>query len=94
MYEAGTHTRENYKMSEHPQETANFIRQMDNIMSVELFPDGDGEPLVFWTSFGKRYLITVQLTDISADPFYRKQGLKERLIARRAKKRGVLPDSE
>lgn len=58
---------------------APFIRETDNILAVDLFPNGDKAPLIFYTRGNRRYLVEVRAWDITDSKFYGKKGLKERL---------------
>ena len=63
-----------------------FIRELDNIMTVELFRNGEEPPVVLWKQGAKLYRVEVTVYDVTEDPFYQKQGLIPRLDAARAKK--------
>lgn len=60
-----------------------FIRETDNILAVELFPNGEKVPLIFYTIGGRRYLVETRMWDVTESKFYAKRGLKERLAAAR-----------
>lgn len=67
-----------------PVDPRGLIRDMDNILSVELTPDGDRSPMVIWTSGGRRYVADITLREVTDVPFYEKRGLFMRLQAYRA----------
>lgn len=64
-----------------------FIRELGNILSAEITPDGNNDPVIIYESQGRRYLVEVRVWDVTETPFYAKKGLFERLAAAR-KKRG------
>lgn len=60
-----------------------FIRELDNIMAVEITPNGNEEPVVIYEQGGRRFLVQVSIWEVTDEPFYGKKGLQERLTARR-----------
>lgn len=66
--------------------TKGFIRELDNIMAVEVIANGAEPPVIIYETGGKRYLVQVALWDVTDEPFYAKRGLFERLAARRMAK--------
>lgn len=60
-----------------------LIRQMNNILSVDVVANGEEEPVVIFNYRGRRYLAEVYMWDVTEDPFYKPKGLFERIAARR-----------
>lgn len=60
-----------------------FIKQLSNIRSIEVVSDGNNPPVIVWNDVGRRYLVTVEVEEVSGDAFYAREGLFERLAKRR-----------
>jgi PHD/YefM family antitoxin component YafN of YafNO toxin-antitoxin module len=60
-----------------------LVKQMNNIMPVDVYGNGDEVPVVVYNERGRRYLVEVYMWDVTEDPFYRAKGLFERLAERR-----------
>ena len=66
-----------------PADPTPLIKQMNNILAVDLYLNGNEVPVVVYNSRGRRYLAEVYLWDVTNDPFYRPKGLFERIAERR-----------
>lgn len=62
-----------------------LVKQMNNIMPVDVHANGNDIPVVIYNERGKTYLVEVYMWDVSADPFYRPKGLFARIAERREK---------
>lgn len=60
-----------------------LVKQMNNIMPVDVHTNGDDIPVVIYNERGKRYLVEVYMWDVTADPFYQPRGLFQRIAERR-----------
>lgn len=54
-------------------------REMSGLLSVEAIKDGDNPPVLLYRAGGKQYVVEVRLWDVTSVPFYKRQGLVERL---------------
>lgn len=60
-----------------------LVKQMNNIMPVDVHTNGDEVPVVIYNERGHRYLVEVYMWDVTNDPFYQPKGLFERIAERR-----------
>ena len=63
-----------------------LIKQMNNILAVDVIANGDEEPVVIFNYRGRRYLAEVYMWDVTDDPFYKPRNLFERIALRRAER--------